>query len=167
MTPIRSRESFALPNGITGGVMRRAVYVALSACAFISSAAAITIGAGATPSAQPLSRQQYEAAREAIEAGRAAALAHCERANATEREACRIEAAAIEMVRAAEVEQDYRRTPQSARALQRARIEARYQMDRTRCGALGGAKRDRCLIQVHAAKGRAMLDAAAPYEVRF
>ena len=53
---------------------------------------------------------------------------------------------------------------QSARERQRARIEARYQADRASCDALGGYKRDKCLIRAHAAKGRAMLEAAAPYE---
>ena len=53
---------------------------------------------------------------------------------------------------------------QSARESQRARIESRYQSDRARCDSLSGFKRDKCLIQAHAAKGRAMLEAAAPYE---
>lgn len=53
---------------------------------------------------------------------------------------------------------------QSARALQRARIESRYQSERARCDSLGGFKRDKCLIQAHASKGRAMLEVAAPYQ---
>ena len=53
---------------------------------------------------------------------------------------------------------------QSAREAQRARIDARYQADRARCDTLGGFKRDKCLIQAHAARGRALLEAAAPYE---
>ena len=53
-----------------------------------------------------------------------------------------------------------------SRASQRARIEARYQAERAQCAALGGVKRDTCMVQVHATRGRAMLDAAAPYEVR-
>jgi hypothetical protein len=53
---------------------------------------------------------------------------------------------------------------QSARESQRARIEARYQTDRARCDSVSGFKRDKCLIKAHAAKGRAMLEAAAPYE---
>ena len=32
---------------------------------------------------------------------------------------------------------------------------------------MGGLKRDRCMIRAHATKGRAMLEAAAPYEVRY
>src|SRR5687768_4013084 len=55
---------------------------------------------------------------------------------------------------------------QSARESQRARIDARYQADRARCDSVSGFKRDKCLIQAHAIKGRAMLEAAAPYEVR-
>jgi hypothetical protein len=57
-------------------------------------------------------------------------------------------------------------TLEAARAAQRAFIDARYQSDRAQCESLGGAKRDRCLIEAHARKGRAMLEAAAPYAVR-
>ena len=53
---------------------------------------------------------------------------------------------------------------QTAREAQRARIDARYQADRARCDAVTGFKRDKCLIQAHATRGRAMLEAAAPYE---
>lgn len=58
------------------------------------------------------------------------------------------------------------RLEQSARAEQRAQIEARYADARSRCQALGGARRDDCLIMAHAAKGRALLDAQSPYESR-
>lgn len=53
---------------------------------------------------------------------------------------------------------------QSAREAQRARIDARYQSDRARCDTLAGFRRDKCLIQAHANKGRTLLEAAAPYE---
>lgn len=167
MTPIPLREWFALPNGDTGGNMRRAMFVALATGAFITSAAALTLGAGGSSSAQAPSPHEYEAARQAIEAARDAALARCESLQGAERDVCRAEASSAGMVRIAEVEQDFRRTHRSARELQRTRIEARYQLERTRCAALGGYKRDKCLIQAHAAKGRALLDAAAPYELRF
>ncbi|HUQ28502.1 MAG TPA: hypothetical protein VM051_07905 [Usitatibacter sp.] len=54
----------------------------------------------------------------------------------------------------------------TARQAQRDVIDARYQSDRARCDALGGLRRDNCLIDAHARKGRAMLDAAAPYTER-
>lgn len=59
------------------------------------------------------------------------------------------------------------RTRDSARASQRARIEERYLAERERCASLGGYRRDKCVVQAHAFKGRALLEAAAPYEVRF
>jgi hypothetical protein len=55
---------------------------------------------------------------------------------------------------------------EAARNAQRATIESRYQEDRAKCDALGGARKDNCLIDAHARKGRAMLEAAAPYAAR-
>jgi hypothetical protein len=57
-------------------------------------------------------------------------------------------------------------TLESARRAQRDGIDARYQADRAKCDALGGIRRDNCLIEAHARKGRAMLEAAAPYSER-
>jgi hypothetical protein len=59
------------------------------------------------------------------------------------------------------------RARESARAEQRARIDERYQAERGRCSSLGGYQRDKCLVKAHANRGRAMLEAAAPYELRF
>jgi hypothetical protein len=147
--------------------MRRAILVALGTGAVISSAAAIGIGAAVTSAPQAMGQPEYEAALRGIEAARELVYARCDTLDAFERESCRAEAAANEMVRVADIEDGYRRTQQSSRAVQRARIEARYQIERTKCGAVGGFKRDKCLVTAHAAKGRAMLEAAAPYEVRF
>jgi hypothetical protein len=55
---------------------------------------------------------------------------------------------------------------EAARNAQRAMIEARYQEDRARCDALAGSRKDSCLVDAHARKGRAMLEAAAPYSDR-
>lgn len=77
------------------------------------------------------------------------------------------EAATNVMVRVADVEESYRRMQQSSRAVQRARIEARYEVDRARCGALGGFKRDKCLVFAHAGRSRSTLEAAGPYEFGF
>ncbi len=54
----------------------------------------------------------------------------------------------------------------NAREAQRAMIDARYLGAREKCSALGGYARDQCLIGAHAARGRALLDAQAPYEMR-
>jgi len=54
----------------------------------------------------------------------------------------------------------------AARRAQREVIESRYQSDRAACEPLGGLRRDSCLIEAHARKGRALLEAAAPYAAR-
>jgi hypothetical protein len=52
----------------------------------------------------------------------------------------------------------------SARRAQRGAIETRYQAHRARCDNLAGVRKDNCLIDAHARKGLAMLEAAAPYQ---
>ena len=146
--------------------MRRAIAVALGTGAFISSAAALSLS-GTENGSRDLNRKEYEISLQRVSASQPAALSRCDALLAANKEVCRSEAEAREIVRVAEIEQDFRRTETSARALQRARIDARYQVERARCGTLAGYKRDRCLIRAPAARGRALLEAASPYEVRF
>jgi hypothetical protein len=167
MCPVWFSDLVTPPNGDSGGNMRRSILVALCTGTVISSAAAIGIGAAVSSAPQTMSRSEYEAALRGIEAARGQVAAKCDALDAFGRESCHAEASANEMVRVADIEEGYRRTRQSSREAQRARIEARYQVERTRCGTLGGFKRDKCLVSAHAAKGRALLEAAAPYEARF
>jgi hypothetical protein len=148
--------------------MKRATWVALGTGVVVSSAAAIGIGASSAlaPGAASLSRTQFATALAAIDAQREAALARCEERPAPDRELCRAEAAADELVRTADLEADFRRTQDAARAAQRARVEARYFIERAKCGLAGGAKRDRCLIAAHSVRGSALLELAAGYDNR-
>ena len=146
--------------------MRRAIAVALGTGAFISSAAALSLSGNEGGNAD-MTRKDYEISLQRVALATPVAVSRCDTLQTAEKDVCRAEAEARELVRVAEVEQGFRRTETSARALQRARIDARYQVERARCGTLAGSKRDRCLIRAHAAKGRALLEAASPYEVRF
>jgi hypothetical protein len=145
--------------------MQRAILVALGAVTFISGAAAINIGAIAT-SAESLTRAQHDAALEEIAATRPLVQARCDEDVGTGRELCRAQAEADEMLRAAQIEASFRRDQASARGAQFARVEARYQVERTKCATLGGNHRDRCLVAAHATRGRALLEMAAPYQER-
>ena len=58
------------------------------------------------------------------------------------------------------------RTRQSAREEQRDRIQARYAAQKESCAQLKGYQREKCLVKAHANRGRALLEAAAPYENR-
>ena len=149
--------------------MKRAIFVALATGAVISSAAAMAIGFGAAAGNTDnpnLTRELYQAGLRAIADKGDELQRACDALAPLDREMCRAEASGVEMVRAAELEARYRKTPHAERAAQRARIEARYQVDRARCAAVNGVRRDRCLVQAHAVKGRALLEAAAPYETR-
>jgi hypothetical protein len=149
-----------------GGDMKRAILVALGTGAVISSAAALGIGAAISTAPNTMTKSEYDAALAGIESSREQVWARCDDLAGAERDICRAEAGAAEMVRVADIEESFRRTHDAAREAQRARIDAKYQVARAKCQALGGFKRDKCLISAHATRGRALLDAQAPYELR-
>ena len=167
MTPHWLEQLITPVPGDARGNMKRAIVVALGTGAIIASAAALGIGAAVSSAPATMSYAEYQAAMRGAESLRELTLARCDALEAFERESCRTEAGANEIVRMADIDESFRRTQYSSRTAQRARIEARYQVDRARCSPLGGLKRDKCLVSVHAEKGRALLEAAAPYEVRF
>jgi len=144
------------------------MWVALGTGMVISSAAAIGIGASSVfaPQAASISRAQFASALAAIETQGEKGLARCEERPAADRELCRAEAAADELVRSADLKTDFRRAQDAARAAQRARVEARYYVERAKCASIAGAKREGCLIAAHAARGNALLELAAGYENR-
>lgn len=146
--------------------MKRAMLVALGTGAVIASVAAIGIDAATVFAPHSITRLEYVNALAAIDSHREQALARCELRPGTERDVCRAEAAGDESIRVADIEASFRRTQDAARAAQRARIEARYNVERTRCASLGGGKRDRCLIAAHAVRGSALMELAAPYDTR-
>lgn len=61
---------------------------------------------------------------------------------------------------------DYERLEQRARVEQRALIEARYLVAKAHCEPLRGYAHDQCVIEAHAARGRALLESQDPYAVR-
>ena len=146
--------------------MNRAILVALGTGAIITSAAAIGLGAAHEAPQGAMSRSEYHAALAAIERARPDRAGACDAMAGPARETCRAQAMAEELVQVADIEQRFRRTQDAARGAQRARIEARYQVARARCAAVGGFARDQCYIDAHAARGRALLESQDPYSAR-
>ena len=144
--------------------MRRAVLAVLATGTVITSA--LGIGAATQAPGRTLDREQFLAAMAGIDAARDAALARCNALPPAAKEVCRARTGAAEALRVAQLEAMVRGTRDAARNAQRARVEARYLVERAQCATLGGAKRDQCQISAHAARGRALLEAAAPYETR-
>jgi hypothetical protein len=141
--------------------MKRAILVALATGTVITSA--LSVGAATRSETQASDRRLYHAALTGVEAAHALRQARCN--GATEKEICLAAAEADEAIRVADIEASYRHTRETARNAQRARIDGRYLLARASCAALGGAKRDLCQINAHALRGRALLEAAAPYEM--
>lgn len=61
---------------------------------------------------------------------------------------------------------DVARIEQQARVEQRALIDARFELARAHCAPLRGYDHDQCVIEAHAARGRALLESQDPYAVR-
>jgi len=59
------------------------------------------------------------------------------------------------------------RVRENAREEQRSRIQERYLAEREQCTDLRGYKREKCVVRAAANRGRALLEAGAPYETRF
>lgn len=147
--------------------MKRAILVALGTGALISGAAAIGIAMAGYEAPAGLTREGYEAAVTSARAQREVRLAACESVRINDRDSCRAVAMATSAARVAEIEEGFHRNQSSARNAQRARIDARYQVQRASCQALGGFKRDKCLVSAHADRGRSLLEVAAPYVDRY
>ena len=58
------------------------------------------------------------------------------------------------------------RARETAREEQRGKIQARYATERESCAQLRGYQREKCVVRAAANRGRALLEAAAPYENR-
>lgn len=147
--------------------MKRAILVALGTGALISSAAAIGIGMTSAASPEGLTRASYDLQLAQLRAQHASATAACESLRSAARDLCRAEADATVAVGSADLRAAFERTQEAARDAQRTRIESRYQVRRAHCQAQGGFKRDKCSVSAHAERGRALLDVAGPYAVRY
>lgn len=146
--------------------MNRATLVALATATAITSAAGIGIGSAGETAYPAMTRADYAAARDHIEAARGWALAACAKRAGADRDACEGRTNANADLHAAELDVRYRHTPEAAREAQRARIEVRHQAALARCVPLRGYDRDECLIAAHAFVGRALLESEAPYARR-
>lgn len=160
--PLRGFEAFL--EAEDGEAMRRAIVVALGVGAVVTSAAAVGLGMGFADEPGAMDRARFEALVRAADDDRRMHVAGCDAYRDAEREYCRVEAGVNASIRVADLEAEFQRTQEASRAAQRARIDGKYQLARARCNTLGGFRRDKCLIQAHAARGRALLEAAAPYE---
>ncbi|QJR14325.1 hypothetical protein [Usitatibacter palustris] len=139
---------------------QRTVLIAITAAGLLG-AAGLGIGASATSEPSLMSRSDYQSLRDAIAKTTADDFAACETMKPVARGECLAEARASESVQLAELEVRYRGTVSAANNVHLARIDAAYQVARSKCFLLSGAGRDNCLIAAHAQKAHARMQAHA------
>lgn len=103
--------------------------------------------AGSPWAAEPpaLSKEAFKAAEQKIEAVARSEREACETRKGRGAELCSKEAKAREKAALAELEAEYRPSPDSWQEARNVKAEAEYDVAREKCGDLKGATRDRCI----------------------
>ena len=125
----------------------------------VALAGATALGIGASVSSAPsmMTRSDYEALKVAIGMEAKDLQLACDNERGAGRHLCQAESRAREEVLLAELEARYRGTFSAARDATFTRIRTKYDVDRSRCFAYAGARRDNCVVAAHAERARALM----------
>ena len=123
----------------------------------LTGATALGIGASVSSTPSMMTRADYEAYILAIATETQDLQSSCDSLRGTDRHVCQAETRAREQVLLAELEARYRGTFAAAREAGFTRIRAKYEIDRSKCFAYAGVKRDNCVIAAHAERARALM----------
>lgn len=125
----------------------------------VALAGATAFGIGASVSSTPsmMSRGDYEAAKVAIAAESRELSALCDTQRGTSRQVCLAETRGREEILLAELESRYRGTVTAGRDAAMVRVRAKYEIERSRCSAYAGFKRDSCVVSAHAERARSLM----------
>ena len=134
---------------------RTPLYVGFMA-SLLFSAAAFGLSFAVDSPRTLMSRADYAAARQAIDAESRAALGQCRGVEAEAREICRAEARAAERIHRAELDARYRGTVAAAADVRVARAKAGFEVARARCNVLDSAQRGHCLELARTAEAKAV-----------
>jgi hypothetical protein len=119
---------------------------------FLSLLAASTLLAAQTTA---MSREEYKAAKQRIEAQEDAEEARCATLQGNAKDVCEEEAEGREKIAKAELEQRYEPSARNTRKVAAAKINALYDVANEKCDALTGAAEDTCEKQAKAERTRA------------
>ncbi len=125
----------------------------------LALAGATALGIGASVSSTPslMARTDYDTLMAAIATEAQDLHLSCDSLRGADRHVCQAETRAREQVLVAELEARYRGTVAAARDANLTRIRAKYEVDRSRCFAHAGFKRDNCVVAAHAEKARSLM----------
>jgi hypothetical protein len=120
------------------------------------AAAILAVGSAA---ADPMSKEEYRAVRDRIEAEYRDAVAACDRYTANARDVCRVEARGKERISRAELEYNLSGTPKDKSRVAMARADAAYDVARERCDDRTGPDRAVCVQEAKSKHAKAEADA--------
>lgn len=133
------------------------------AVAALCFAAAGVLAAPANPAlgkpAAPMTRQQYEAAKDRIEAQYEADSKLCRSLDGDRRDVCDAQAKGREKAERAQLEARFRPDPETSLQAKIATAEANYEVAKEKCEALKGKAESRCEKQAKAAREAAVRQA--------
>lgn len=131
----------------------------LVATGFVAIAGATAFGIGASVSSTPsmMTRDDYEAMKVAVAIESNDVQRACDQERGAERQLCSAENRAREEILLADLEARYRGTFSANRDATLVRVRAKYDVDRSRCFAFAGFKRDNCVVAAHAERARALM----------
>ena len=127
----------------------------------LTTVAAFSLAFSAAATANTLSKEEYKAAKDTIQAEYKAAKADCDRFTSNRKDICIAEAKGTEKVELAALGERYQPGPKASYDVQMAKAEATYEVAKERCDDLGGNKKDVCVKQAKAAHTAAKADAKA------
>ncbi len=134
---------------------RNTVYVTAFFAVFLS-VAALGIGAAVDTPRTLMSRADYSQARKAIESETRTVFATCRNESGAARDVCKAEARAAESMRLADLSARYHGTVAAAEDSRLARVKARFELAKARCGSQSGEARAECLRSAREDRGRAI-----------
>ena len=137
-----------------GSSMKKTTIYATLVAALLVSATAWGISAAVDSPRSLMAPSDYNSAKSAIESDTRAAIAKCRDSEGKSREVCKAEARADERVRKADLEARYRGTVGAAADAKIARVKARYDVAKARCGAEHGEARLACIRTARSDKAK-------------
>lgn len=100
----------------------------------------------------PLTQQQYEAGKKAIEAQSARDRKACERLKGDAQDVCEAQAEGHGKAEKAKLEARYKPSPDAVEEARLATADANYQVAKEKCEAMKGKAEDRCMKEAKAAR---------------
>jgi hyperosmotically inducible protein len=128
----------------------------------IAAAMSLTFSVGAL--AQTMSKDDFKAGKDRIEAEYKSAKTSCDSLTANAKDICQAEAKGKEQVAEAELKARYEPSAKTARKLSQAKAKADYRIAIEKCDDLAGDAKTACANDAKAARTRAMDEAKATFK---